>query len=138
MLVDSGRILANGRFNGHAAQEILTFCLYTNAVTWTHATVLSSITEAAWTGYLRAQVGLSNWHTAAPDGSFNAVAPATASISFTNGSGGTVTANGFFVVGQSTGVLYGGAAFSPALSILAGQIVSTIPYILCNAVPASP
>lgn len=138
MLVDTGRAAVNKIISGLQSPEALLFCLYTNTVTWSHSTVIGAITEAAWTLYVRQSVALGAWNPPAADATFDQVSVATIAAVFTNGTGSTQTANGFFVIGSSSGVLYGGAAFSTPLAIVASSNVSTFPQLITNAVPTSP
>jgi hypothetical protein len=132
MLVDSGKALTAQVLSGLSPPENLQFCLYTNSVTWTHATVIGNLTEAAWTGYARVTVPLAGWMLIGSDAALDIIYQATALANFTNSTGSTVTANGFFVMGVTSGSLYGGYAFSTALAITAGQTVSTYPQLSVN------
>lgn len=138
MLVDTGRAQLNEIFSGLAPPEGLYFCLYTNTVSWVHNTVIGGLTEAAWSGYARQLVPTTGWNPPAADATFNQVSNALSPVNFTNATGITQTAIGYFVVGASSGKFYGGNQFTSALAITAGQTVSTFPQLISNSVPASP
>lgn len=132
MLVDSGKVALAERAVGLVANEGFEFALYTNAVTWSHSTVLADLVEAAWSGYARTTVPNASWGTPTLDPSFNAVAQASVLASYLNSSGATQTAQGFFVVGATSGTLYGGGPFNTPLTINNGDTVSTYPLYLEN------
>ena len=93
--------------------------LFTNNVTPNRADLLSTYTEAAWTGY--ASQTLSGWAVASLDGTFHALSTASPVI-FNNGSAGTVSAYGYFVTDSGgTNLLYAERFAAPPVSILAAQ-----------------
>ena len=138
MLTDSGRVQCNKIINGNLAPEGLIWGLYTTLIAWSHSTVLGDIVPAAWAGYAPVTIPLTDWNAPVADGSFDQVATSTLLAGFLNSSGVTQTAYGFFVIGATTGVLYGGAAFASPLPIANGQTVAAFPLLLTNAVPTSP
>lgn len=138
MLVDSGRARLNQIFAGVFGPENTLWCLYTNVVAWAHGTVIGDLVEAAWAGYVRGNVPLLGWSVPIADGTFDQVSLADTAIVYANSSGGPVTAKGWFVLGQASGVFYGGGPFSADLTIPAGTTVSTFPQLITNAVPTSP
>jgi hypothetical protein len=132
VLVDTGKAAVAKQVAGINSPENLTFGLYTNSYTWLRTTTLADLTVAAWSGYAAVTIPLGSWTSLGLDGAFNAILQATALASFTNSTGGTVTAQGFYVVGASSGIFYGGYAFSSALAITAGQTVTTYPQLAVN------
>lgn len=138
MLVDTGRAKMVLNAAGPGVREDLVLHLYTNSPVWTHATVLADLTEAVWAGYAPQTMLLLNWNPSFPDGNFNAVSLHSAAKVFQNTSGAAQTANGFFITGFASGVLYGGAAFSSPLGVPNGASVSTYPQMLSNSIPAQP
>ncbi len=91
------------------------WALFTSNTTITDATVLSDLTEAAWTGYARQLVGSLN--VSAISGG-RAVATPVANPTFSNGSGGSQT---FYVWGLVS------ASMSGVLLAADNLGVSTIP-----------
>lgn len=88
--------------------------LYTNAVSWTRATLLTGLTEAANAGYARQTT--SGWGTPTTLGTGEGDTVA-ASVTFSNTSGSAVVCKGFFYVTSTTGVFLGGDAFAADLTI---------------------
>src|ERR1700692_4368382 len=121
MLVDTGRAQLARIMAGLVGSENLQWHLYTNSIVWAHDTVIGDLTEAAWSGYAHGTTLLAEWSPPVADGSFDQVSLSTVSVPYTNSSGGTVTADGWYVVGSTRGTFYGGKPFSTPLSILGGQ-----------------
>lgn len=132
MLVDSGKQKVVAQLAGVNPLEQLDFCLYTNNPTWSRSTNLAALTEAGWAGYARAGVPSTDWSAFSFDAAGDGTLTATVLSSFTNSSGVVVTANGFFVVGHTSGILYGGAPFNTPLNISPGHTVSSYSQLLVN------
>lgn len=110
MLVDTGKEQINLMVAGNASLEEFDFGLYASPVTWAHGTTMSDLTEVSWVGYSRQTVP--GWASPVLDGLNRAVAAAfPATITFTNLSGTAVTAQGWFAIGHTSGVLYAGDQF---------------------------
>jgi len=134
MIVDTGKVAINAAITYQTAPEEFDFCLYTNAITWAHDTSIGDLTEAAWASYARQNIPA--WATPTIDGSFNGVSePTTPNITFDNGEATPQVAVGFFVVGHSSGILYGGDAFSWPIAIDAMGSRDFAPSFLVNTLP---
>lgn len=134
MLVDTGKVAVGDMIGGNAAPEALSFCLYTNTPTWDHATTIGDLTEAAWAGYARGTVGVSLWNVPTLNAGFQAVKMAAVMAVFNNGSGSSQTANGFFVIGFTTGTLYGGDEFVTPLVIPDSSEADFVPLLITDTI----
>jgi hypothetical protein len=100
--------------------------LFTNNVTSGLAALLSSFTEATWTGYAVITVTQSQFTITGVSGHIGTIQAAP--IAFNNTSGGSVTAYGYFVTDSVTGDLICFAIFDGGpLTILNGGSLQVIP-----------
>lgn len=114
MLVDAGRIYMLKVLTGQTAVETIRMGLYTNAVSWSRATVFADLTEVAASGYARQNTA--GWQVPTINGAGRGDTTAS-QVSFANTSGAAVVCKGFFYVTATTGTFLGGDAFSSDLTI---------------------
>lgn len=123
MIVNDGKLALLGYQLD--ALELCEWRLFTDNETITSATVLSDLTEAAWTGYMAVVVGTLN--SPAIVGGRASTTPASAPV-FTNGSGSGVTFYGWMLVDTSLSKLIAATNLG-ATTIPAGQSVALTPTI---------
>jgi hypothetical protein len=101
-------------------------CLFTNNVTIGKSTVYADLVEAAWTGYSRNYLAGASWISLGVAGHVGSMV--YPSIAFSNASGGSVTAYGFFMIPQSgTDLLIAGNFDGAPVTILDGGSYVFIP-----------
>lgn len=93
--------------------------LYSNAVSWTAATVLGDLTECAFTGY--SAVSLGSWSSPVIDGSdHGASSPAVSTFTLTGGSSGNIY--GYYLTDSTGTLLIGGEQLTGApIGLVVGQ-----------------
>jgi hypothetical protein len=111
-------------------EQILTatvkYRLFTNNITPSLSDVVSTYTEAAWTGYAAVSQTWTNFTLNGVSGhnGFAIAAP----ITFSNSSGATVTPYGYFVTDSTGTILLAAARFdNPPVSILNGGSALVVP-----------
>lgn len=114
MLVDAGRLYMLKVLTGQTAPESIRIGLYTNAVSWSRSTLLTGLTEAAFSGYARRTIPGWGVPTTLAGGEGSTVANQE---TFSNTSGSAAVLKGFFYVTATTGVFLGGDAFTSDLTI---------------------
>ncbi len=117
MLVDSGRSDVVSVLTSQLGVDTVNMGLYTNNHALAETDTIAAITEAANAGYARQL--LSGW--GAPVGPVGGVWDSiAANVTFSNSSGSPVTIYGFFFIGVTRGVFYGGGLFPTPLTLPAG------------------
>lgn len=114
MLVDAGRLYMLKVLTGQLAVETIRMGLYSNAVAWSRATLLTGLTELSNAGYARQDVTGWGTPTSLATGEGDVVAN---QVTFSNTSASAAVAKGFFYVTTTTNVFLGGDAFAADLTI---------------------
>jgi hypothetical protein len=135
MIVNSGRQQLARQAAGLAAPEKFVFHLLFNFPTITPTTTLADLTEAAWVGYAPWPVPLGGWGAPAIDGAGRAVSTASLAARFSNTSGFPQSASGWFMTGQTSGVLYAAELYAPGILLENGETVSLWPTLLVTDLP---
>ena len=124
MLVDLGRSDLLSVITGQLALDTYDIGLFTSSAAIVEGDTYASIVEASFGGYAR--VTTSGWLT--PTGPVSGIWNSNASnVTFTNSSGSPATVYGFFFIGTSRGIFYGGDLFSSPIVIPAGGSVVITP-----------
>jgi len=131
MLVDEGRQYWLDILTGVTSPDSLVMGLYTNAVTGSHTTTFSDITEPTESGYAQQTPA---WNPATINGSGQGQSTAP-SVQFDNTDSTDIVAVGFFYLIPGLGVLLAGNAFPTPLTIPAttGSMQIT-PKLLDNTI----
>jgi hypothetical protein len=130
MLVNTGLEAIVNTLTGNQSPEDLLFGLFiAGPGTIVPGTVLSDLTVASWGGYAGVPVALGGYGAAGIVGGNQALASASANITFSNTSGTAQTYIGWYSVGVTSGLLYEAVIFGTPQAIANGGTAVFTPQI---------